>query len=171
MFYAPGQTFHAEFITTRFSTGAAFDATGTPVATATRNGTDDSGFVLTVTKMAGTGRYKVSGTVPSSYALHDRVQVSITATVDGVAKAGIVEEFQVLALTDLADAILARGAAEVQTWADKHSLCYVILAMSEYQFTPDGQELTIFETNGENAFTTKQILRKASLKPIRACTT
>jgi len=141
MFYAPGQAFIAQFVTTRFSTGAAYDATGTPVATATRNGTDDAAFVLTVTKLA-TGRYKITGTVPSGYALHDRVQISVAATVDGVAKAGIVSEFQVLALADMAEAILLRGVTdEVAKTAGADSLAHAILSLLEFNFGPGKLEL------------------------------
>lgn len=146
MFYAPGEAFHAQFITTRFSTGAALDATGTPVATATRNGADDVAFALTVTKI-DTGRYKIAGTVPAGYETHDRVQISVSATVDGVAKKGIVSEFQVLALTALADAILSRGLTDaVAQAADPDSLAYVIMATLQYSFAPG--ELRLYSPDG-----------------------
>ena len=45
-----GGTYYGEFVTSD-TTGAAADATGTPVATATKNGTDDGAFSLTVTKI------------------------------------------------------------------------------------------------------------------------
>ena len=97
MYYRPGDAYYAEFVTTKFSTGEAFDATGTPVALATKNGTDDA-WALTVTKLA-TGRYKVTGTganvVPVTYAVGDLIQVSITATVDSVAGAAVIDSFRV----------------------------------------------------------------------------
>ena len=96
-----GAAYYGEFVTSRFSSGAAYDATGTPTATATRNGTDDGAFTLTVTKI-DTGRYKVAGTIPA-YTAGDNVQVSVAATVDSVAAKGVVDEFYVVAI-DLTDA-------------------------------------------------------------------
>jgi len=91
----PSETYRCLFTTSQFSTGALFDATGTPVATARKNGADDAAFVLTVTNLA-TGIYEVSGTVPAGYANRDVVQVRVTATVDAVAAGGIVDEFMVV---------------------------------------------------------------------------
>lgn len=91
----PNEAYRCLFTTSSFSTGALFNATGTPVATARKGGADDAAFVLTVTNLA-TGIYEVNGTVPSGYANRDVVQVRITATVDGVAAGGIVDEFMVV---------------------------------------------------------------------------
>lgn len=91
----PSEAYKCLFTTSQFSTGALFDATGTPVATARKNGADDAAFVLTVTKLA-TGLYEVSGTVPAGYSNRDVVQVRVTATVDSVAAGGIVDEFMVV---------------------------------------------------------------------------
>jgi len=90
----PGQTYYGEFTTRSLSTGAAADADSTPVATANKNGTDDAAFILTVAKV-GTGRYSVSGTVPSGYAAGDRVHVSVAATIGGVAYVEVIDGFQV----------------------------------------------------------------------------
>ena len=92
MSYVAGGAYAAGFATSQFSTGAAMNADALPVATATRNGTDDAGFVLIVANLA-TGRYKVTGTVPAGYAVGDAVQVSVTAMVDGVAGCGVVDSF------------------------------------------------------------------------------
>lgn len=87
-------SYYGEFVTSRFDTGAATDADSTPTATATKNGTDDAGFSLTVTKI-DTGRYKITGTVPA-YSAGDNVQISVAATVNSVAGKGVVDEFVVV---------------------------------------------------------------------------
>lgn len=90
----PSGSYYGEFITSRADTGAATDADSTPTATATRNGTDDGTFSLTVTKI-DTGRYKIAGTVPA-YTAGDIVHVSVAATVNSVAGKGVVDEFVVV---------------------------------------------------------------------------
>lgn len=87
-------SYYGEFVTSRADTGAATDADTTPAATATKNGTDDGSFTLTVTKI-DTGRYKITGTVPA-YTAGDSVQISVAATVNSVAGKGIVDEFVVV---------------------------------------------------------------------------
>jgi hypothetical protein len=93
---APSGAYYGEFTTSSPTTGAATDADSTPTATATKNGTDDGSFSLTVTKI-DTGRYKVTGTVPSGYASGDQVQISVAATVGSVAGKGVVDQFTVRA--------------------------------------------------------------------------
>src|SRR5215831_18359702 len=88
----PGSNYYAEFTTANPGTGAAQNADSLPLATATRNGTDDATFTLTVTNMA-TGRYKVAGTVPGGYAAGDQVQVSVTATVATIPGVAIIDAF------------------------------------------------------------------------------
>jgi hypothetical protein len=95
MKYKPSQAYCKEFTTSRPATGAVYDATGTPTATANRNGTDDGAFSLTVTAI-DTGRYKITGTIPSGYVDGDIVNVSVAATVDGVSAKGIVDTFLVV---------------------------------------------------------------------------
>jgi len=90
--YKPGMAFVGMFTTQLFSTGTATDADSLPVATATKNGIDDAGFVLTVAKI-DTGRYKVTGTVPLAYTVNDVVHISAAATVGGVSGKAVVEEF------------------------------------------------------------------------------
>ena len=92
MSYKPNDPYYAEFCTQRFDTGAATNADALPVATANHNGTDDAGFVLTVTNIDA-GRYKVTGTIPNTYAKGDVVSVSVAATVNSVAGKGIVDSF------------------------------------------------------------------------------
>lgn len=90
--YKPGMTFVGQFCTQRFDTGTATDADSLPVATASKNGTDDAGFVLTVANI-DTGRYRVTGTIPLTYVTEDVVHVSVVAVVNGVSGKAVVGEF------------------------------------------------------------------------------
>lgn len=92
MSYKPADAYYGQFTTQRFDTGVATDADSLPTATATRNGTDDGSFALTVTKI-DSGRYKVAGTIPSGYVAGDAVQISIAATVNSVAGKGVTDSF------------------------------------------------------------------------------
>jgi len=89
-----GGAYYGMFITSRADTMVATDADTLPVATATRNGTDDASFVLTVAKI-DTGRYKITGTIPA-YSAGDQVQISVAAAVNAVAGKGIVDDFVVV---------------------------------------------------------------------------
>jgi hypothetical protein len=66
------------------------NADSLPVATANRNGADDDAFVLAVANLDA-GRYKVSGTIPSGYAGADVLNVSVAATVGGVAGKAVID--------------------------------------------------------------------------------
>lgn len=90
----PGSPYTSQFTTSNPTTGAAQDADSLPVATASRNGVVDDGFVLLVTDI-GTGRYVVSGTVPSSYKAGDSVAILVHAVVDGIAADDVLERFAV----------------------------------------------------------------------------
>jgi hypothetical protein len=107
----PNDPFYGEFTTCAFATGAATDADALPVATATTNGADDAAFVLTVAKI-DTGRYKITGTVPSGYTSGSQVQVSVAATVGGVAGKAVIASFVVDAkrVADLNDSPYNGGA-------------------------------------------------------------
>ncbi len=89
MGYRAGDAYYKEFTTSDPMTGAADDATGTPVATPNHNGTDDGAFTLTVTHI-DTGRYKITGTIPA-YAGGDVLNVTVAATVGGVAGKAVVD--------------------------------------------------------------------------------
>src|SRR5262245_11052270 len=65
--YKPGDPYTGEFVTSSFSTGAAANADSLPTAGMVHNGADDGTVTLTVANVA-TGRYKVTGTIPSGYA-------------------------------------------------------------------------------------------------------
>ena len=90
MGYDPGSAYYKEFATANPTTGAAQNADSLPTATANHNGSDDGSFGVTVVNLA-TGRYKITGTVPSGYAPGDVVNVSVAATVDSVAGVAIVD--------------------------------------------------------------------------------
>jgi hypothetical protein len=92
--YKPGDAYYKEFVTSSPATGAAVNADSLPVATANHNGADDSGFALTVTNV-DTGRYKITGTVPGGYAKGDVFNVSVAATVGGVAGKAVVDTQQI----------------------------------------------------------------------------
>ena len=105
--YAPGAVFYGEF-TTCSSTGAAANADSLPTAIANHNGTDDTGFVLTVANI-DTGRYRVSGTVPTGYAQGDRFAISVSAAIGGVATKSVIQccDVRVAPLTDGAGVVTA----------------------------------------------------------------
>ncbi len=94
MIYKPNMNFSAQFVTQRFDTGVATDADTLPVATASKNCVDDATFVLTVTKMA-TGRYKITGTIPSNYVTGDTVDISVVATVNTKTGTDIIKSFMI----------------------------------------------------------------------------
>lgn len=123
MSYKPNDAYYGEFTTSRFDTGAAVNADSLPVATATRNGTDDPTFSLTVANI-DTGRYKVTGTIPGGYAKGDTVQISIAATVNSVAGKGVIDSFVLDSkrVGDLNDAVAAPTAAAIRTEMDTNSV-------------------------------------------------
>lgn len=82
------QSVTVDFTTVSPVTGAATDATGTPVGTLVVNGTDN-GASVTVTNKA-TGVYKAAVTLPSLDA-GDVVQLRIAATVAGIVAIVLVE--------------------------------------------------------------------------------
>lgn len=92
--YKPGDSYYGTFVTRNPATGAPADANSLPAATAVHNGVDDAGFSLTVTNVE-TGRYKITGTVPSTYAAGDAVQIVVDATVDSTAAKMVVDSFLV----------------------------------------------------------------------------
>jgi len=122
MGYKPGDPYYGEFTTCRFDTGAATDADAPPTAIATRNGVDDLAFSLTVTKI-DTGRYKLAGTIPGTYASGNAVQICANATVGGVAGKSVIDGFVLdgKRISDLNDAAAAPTPAQVRTELDTNS--------------------------------------------------
>ncbi len=93
-----GNTYWGGFTTQNPSTGEATDADSLPVGTATKNGSDDVAFSLTVAKI-DTGRYSVTGSIPSTYVAGDFVQISIAATLGGVSAKAVIDSFIVEGVT------------------------------------------------------------------------
>jgi hypothetical protein len=122
MGYKPGDIYYGEFTTCRFDTGIAADADATPIAKATRNGADDASFLLTTVKL-DTGRYAVSGAIPANYASGNAVQISISATVGGVAGKAVIDGFVVDAkrISDLNDAAASPSASQIRAELDANS--------------------------------------------------
>ncbi len=119
MMLKPSDAYTAQFTTHATETGAPTNADTLPTANATRNGTDDAGFVLTVTNLA-TGRYKITGSVPASYVEGDLVQIVVNATVDSTSDTAIVDHFIIDSkrISDLVDFNPASQSVNVGKWAD-----------------------------------------------------
>lgn len=90
MAYVASAAYAKEFVTSSPTTGAAANADSLPTATANLNGTDDGTFSLTVANI-DTGRYKVTGTIPAGYVAGDVLNVSIAATVGGIAAKAVID--------------------------------------------------------------------------------
>lgn len=92
MGYHPNDPYYRGFTTCNPTTGAPQNADSLPVATANRNGADVPAFTLAVANL-DTGRYMVSGTIPSGYAGGDVLNVSVAATVGGQAGKAWIDRF------------------------------------------------------------------------------
>lgn len=90
MSYKPNDTYYGQF-TTQNSSGAATNADSLPTGKVTHNGTDTATSV-TITNL-DTGRYEATFTISNTYAAGDTVQVSISATVGGVAGKAVLDSF------------------------------------------------------------------------------
>jgi hypothetical protein len=66
----------------------------------------------------------------------------------------------------IADAVLSRTTANVEATADPHSLCYVVLAMSESDATTHPGKLTVFCSDGATEFIQKTISAQAGAATI-----
>lgn len=88
--YKPGQSIALTQLTKAVATGIPTDATGTPTAVMRKNGVADATPTLTVTKPA-TGTYKIVGTIPSTYAKNDHVEVLFSGTLGGNAFAEVID--------------------------------------------------------------------------------
>jgi hypothetical protein len=121
MMLKPSDAYTAQFTTQHPDTGVATDADSLPTATVTHNGTDDGAFTLTVTNM-DTGRYKLTGIVPVSYAPGDIVQVTVNATLASTAATAIVDQFTIDTKrnSDLIDFDPSSQAINVGQWAGEN---------------------------------------------------
>lgn len=121
MMLKPSDAYTAQFTTQHPDTAVATDADNLPNAIATRNGTDDGTFTLTVTNLA-TGRYKITGTVPATYTAGDIVQIVVNATVATTAANAIVDQFIIdtKRISDLSDFDASTQAVNVGQWAGEN---------------------------------------------------
>lgn len=65
----------------------------------------------------------------------------------------------------IADAVLTRDVVNVEGTANDHSLCYVVLASSEWAYS--GTTLTVKKTDGSTTFATKTGTNTAGADPVR----
>jgi hypothetical protein len=154
MSYKPSGSYYKEFTTATPTTGAAANADSLPVATANHNGTDDGTFTLTVTNI-DTGRYKITGTVPSGYAAGDIVNISIAATCSGVAGKAIIETFTVdtLLLSNVPAAVVtALGSITLPsgpvTAASPTSIAFTVANLGAAIVTGDLAKRRLWYTTG-----------------------
>lgn len=71
----------------------------------------------------------------------------------------------------LAQAVLAQDVAAVEASAAAHSLCYVILAMSEARTTAQPGRLSVYRSDGQTLFAEKLLTSDASAAPITGIAT
>ena len=83
--FYPGAAYYATFNTQRLDTGAFTNADAAPILTIRRNGAIVSNFLTLTHPPAQAGEYVVSGTIPASFAQGDVINVSLQATVNGIA--------------------------------------------------------------------------------------
>ncbi len=89
MDYKPGDTVYVEICTQVFATGVATNADSLPTGTVNKNGADDGAVAVTVSNLDA-GRYKAVFTIPTTYLSGDVLNLTVAATVSGVAgKAGV----------------------------------------------------------------------------------
>ena len=105
----PGDTVYGTFNVTD-STGALADADSLPTATMVHNGTDDGGVTMTVTNVS-TGRYKVSGEVPTTYVDGDTVEIYVAATVSSLDGAVVIRSF-IVDSNRVADLVIRNETAQ-----------------------------------------------------------
>ena len=131
--YKPGDTVWVEFCTSVFSTGAAGNPTGTPVGTLNRNGTDDGAVTVTVSAPIDTGRQTATFVIPATYVAGDELNLSISATVSGVAGKGVVWRTR-LGIGVIRSSTATAGAngsitldASASTTLDFYRGCWIVL--------------------------------------------
>lgn len=90
MAYKPSDSYAKEFVTSSPTTGAAINADSLPTATADFDGSGTGSMALTVANLDA-GRYKITGTIPAGRVKGDVLNVSVAATVGGIAGKAVVE--------------------------------------------------------------------------------
>ena len=134
----PGSNFAAQGFT---SGGAgAIDADALPAGIVTRNGADDGAVTVLVTHLA-TGRYALTGTLPTGYVNGDCVQVVMQATVGGAVGYSVVSDFVIDTLTSN---LVSGAAAAVST---NKALVLGTGAVSRVHITTPVPTTTVFGCN------------------------
>ncbi len=120
---------------------------------------------LTEMKATGAGSGTIDPTTDSLEAGRDRGDAAyITAT--GFAVPGDQMTASAAERNAVADALLKRDMSNVEATAPEHSLCYVVLAMTEADTTTSVGFLTVFETDGVTEFVQKAITTDGAADPI-----
>lgn len=95
-YHQPGDPYSLEIETYHPVTGVRTSADSLPTILATRNGVDDLAFALTPL-LLGTGRYLVTGTIPSNYRTGDQVSIGIYLTVATIHGKDEIDSFGIIA--------------------------------------------------------------------------
>jgi len=109
----PGSSYYAEFCTQRFDSGQSTDADSLPIATITKNGVDDGvspsawSSGIAVSGLA-TGRYIITGVVPTGYNPGDLIDISIQAIVNSVTGSAVIDEFCIIS-ANIYDSLIGTG--------------------------------------------------------------
>lgn len=111
----PGDTYIGEFTTWIPGTGVAADADSLPTAVVSKNGVDDGAVVVTVTDK-GVGRYKLSFTVPNTYAVGDFIAVTALFAVSTVNMSVVVDMFRLDNTTSLLQALINNDTVNTVTY-------------------------------------------------------
>ena len=92
MYIKPGSNYVGEFSTWVPATSSNIDADALPTATLSRNGVDDVTVGLTVTDK-GVGRYSVTGVIPNTYAIGDRIAIWVFYRISNVQMGELIDQF------------------------------------------------------------------------------
>ena len=92
--FQPGDSYGVSF-TVKSSTGALVNADSTPAGSAYHNGSADGTVTVTISNPT-TGVYSASCTIPSGYAVGDRVSFLVTATIGGVATGEFIDHIRLV---------------------------------------------------------------------------
>jgi hypothetical protein len=146
-----GVTFPAYFAALAITPGGvvrANDAAGAALATST---------ALAALQTHGDAAWATAAGFSTFNAAADAVILGASQPHYAPAKPGDAMTLTSAAENGVADAVLLRDAAHVEATAAEHSLCYVILAMSEANTTAHAGKLTVFRTDGTTEFVQKSV--------------
>ena len=136
----------------------------------TQSQADPTGFHVNVLEVAGTAQTANDNGADINAILIDTGELQtnqgdwLTAT--GFAVPGDQMTASAAERNAVADALLKRDMSNVEATAPEHSLCYVVLAMTEADTTTSVGFLTVFETDGVTEFAQKAITTDGAADPI-----